>query len=33
MIFCRHCGVRTLIIDGDKTLFLGHLRRVHPRSR
>jgi hypothetical protein len=32
MIFCRHCGIRALIIDGDQTLFFGHLRRVHPRA-
>jgi hypothetical protein len=31
MIFCRHCGVRALIIDGDQTLFFNHLRHVHPR--
>jgi len=31
-VFCRHCGVGAWVIDGDMSLLIGHLRRVHPRA-
>lgn len=31
-LFCPHCGVHALIVDGDRRLFDAHVRR-HSRRR